>query len=219
MPRSAAFGMADAVDLIEPSDGAGDDSLGGVIFVCARDTENRVVRCEKNEPIPAPQVDTAGIESAGGGGGVAIFEPIRLSGRMPAGGGCGEDSGEENTLSDSRPERMLLASDLETLTMLLEALPACGAAMSDDELELRCIHRSRTLSTALKKPVDPAVIVRETASRAGASCCSSLSSCMPSVSRRPMSATTDGRSVHGCLRSLVRTALRDRLIKGLTAAP
>lgn len=124
IPRSTAFGRIDDADLTEPSDGAGDDSLGGVMAVCARAMENRVARWEKNEPMPAPQVDAAGIVSAGGGGGGGIFEPIRLSGRMPAGGGCGDDSGEENMLSESRPDRMLPVSDLETLTMLLDALPA-----------------------------------------------------------------------------------------------
>ena len=67
------------------------------------------------------------------------------------------------------------------------------------ELALRCIQRSRTPATALKKLVEPAASVREIASRVGASCCSSLRSWMPSERRSPMSETTDGFSLHGCL--------------------
>ena len=66
------------------------------------------------------------------------------------------------------------------------------------KLGVRC-QRPRTPSTAFRKPVEPAVNVREMASRVGASCCSNLSSWMPSASRRPISATTDGFSLHGCL--------------------
>jgi len=64
---------------------------------------------------------------------------------------------------------------------------------------LRCAQRSRTPPTALKKPADPAVSVLDTASRAGASCCSSLRSCKPSCRRRPISVTTEGFSLQGCL--------------------
>lgn len=184
-------------DRTELKEGAGEASLGGVWSDCERFTENLVLRCEKKEPIPAPQVPTFGLISGGGGG----FEPIKLNGLIPlgrAGGGCGDVSGEEKTLVESRVDRMLPASDFVTFTTLLEALPTSGVGASD-ELALRCIHFPRTLSTALKNPVEPAVIVRETASRAGASCWSSFISCIPSVSRRPISATTDGRSVHGCL--------------------
>lgn len=64
----------------------------------------------------------------------------------------------------------------------------------------RCIHLPFTPSTALKKLADPAATVRATASRAGANCCSSFSSWIPSCKRRPISATTDTFSLHGCLR-------------------
>ena len=97
-----------------------------------------------------------------------------------------------------------------------------------DELGLRCIQRSRTPATALKKLVEPAASVREIASRVGASCWSSLSSWMPSERRRPMSATTEGFSLHGCLEcgvlehggvAIVRKVLtvprRDRTAEGL----
>lgn len=73
-----------------------------------------------------------------------------------------------------RLDRTLPASDLDTSTMLLVVLLFCSA--TEEELALLCIQRPRTPATALKKPVDPAVSVRETASLAGASCCSSLSS-------------------------------------------
>lgn len=161
-PSSAAVGFTDMPERTEPSDGAGDASRGGV---CGFATENRLVRCEKNEPMPAPHELAAGFGSGG------VFAPTRLSGRMPftgAAGGCGDASGEGIALTESRAERMLAASDLDTSTALLEALLA--GAPPEDELELRCIQRPRTLSTALKKPVDASVIVRETASRAGASC-------------------------------------------------
>lgn len=62
-----------------------------------------------------------------------------------------------------------------------------------------CNHFPFTPSTALKKLADPAATVRATASRAGASCCSSFNSWMPSCNRRPMSVTTDTLSLHGCL--------------------
>ena len=65
----------------------------------------------------------------------------------------------------------------------------------------RCTNRPLTPSTALKKFVEPAVIVREIASRVGASCCSSLSSWMPSERRSVMSAIALGFPLHGCLRA------------------
>lgn len=71
-------------------------------------------------------------------------------------------------------------------------------SLSDREGGLAlCAHRPRTPSIALKKFVEPTVNVRATASRAGASCCSSFSSCIPSCNRRPRSETTEGLSVQG----------------------
>ena len=63
----------------------------------------------------------------------------------------------------------------------------------------RFISRPFTPSTALKKLAEPVVIVREIASRVGASCCSSLSSWMPSERRSVISAIALGFSLHGCL--------------------
>ena len=132
--------------------------------------------------MPAPQELTADFSSGAGGavaeGSIDAFDVMRLSGRMPLGGAgagrLGETSGEENRLS--RPERMLLASDLETSTTLLEALSPCAAPPGDEALPVRCIHRPRTLSTALKKPVEASLNVRERASLVGASCCSIFNS-------------------------------------------
>jgi hypothetical protein len=62
-------------------------------------------------------------------------------------------------------------SDLEiTVPELVLVLP------TDRDDADRCINRPLTPSTALKKFVEPAVMVREIASFVGASCCSSLSS-------------------------------------------
>ena len=120
--------MIDVCDLTELRDGVGEASLTGVWSVCERVTENLVLRCEKKEPIPAPHELTAGFTSAGGCGGV--LEPSRLNGRIPPGraaGGCGEASGEENTLVESRVDRILLASDFAMFTTLLDALLIGGA--------------------------------------------------------------------------------------------
>lgn len=85
------------------------------------------------------------------------------------------------------------------LDIELDAEAASLTMLTEVELGLRC-QRPRTPSTALKKPVDPAVSVREIASRVGANCCSNLSSWIPSASRRLISATTDGFSLQGCLK-------------------
>ena len=60
-------------------------------------------------------------------------------------------------------------------------------------------QRPRSPSIALITFVEPAVNVRDIASRVGASCCSSFSSCIPSDSRSPTSDKTEGFSLHGCL--------------------
>lgn len=65
MPRSAGVTLL-IPDLVDRIDGAGDASRGGVA-PCGFGTENRVARCEKNEPIP--QVPAAGFSGTGGGGG------------------------------------------------------------------------------------------------------------------------------------------------------
>lgn len=78
--------------------------------------------------------------------------------------------------SETRLDGMLAVSDFDTSTRLLEALVLRFVIGIVGTVEARCIQRSRTPSTALKKPVVPAVTVRDTASRAGASCWSSLRS-------------------------------------------
>ena len=54
------------------------------------------------------------------------FDALKLSGLIVAGaaGGCGDASGEEKTLAESRTERILFASELVTSTTLLDALLA-----------------------------------------------------------------------------------------------
>lgn len=66
-------------------------------------------------------------------------------------------------------------SDLDTSIGVLRP-EVSDIAEVEEVLVCLCAHRSRTPSTALKKFVDPVAKVRATASRAGASCCSSLSS-------------------------------------------
>ena len=156
------MGTAVGPERTEPSDGAGDASRGGVCACGALATEKRVDLCEKNDPMLHP---LAGLSA---GAGCALLA-LKLRGRTPlagAGGGCGDDSGVEST--ESLADRMLPASDFVTSTTLLEALPACGPELSG-ALVLRCIHRPRTLSTALKKPVEASVKVLEMASPVGAS--------------------------------------------------
>ena len=101
-------------------------------------------------------------------------------------------------------------SIFETSTVLPDKLegspPEDPALRFDAELALRCSHRPLTPSTALKNPVDPAVSVLEIASRVGASCCSSLSSWIPSDNLRLISATTEGRSLQGCLDKIKQSA-------------
>jgi hypothetical protein len=210
-PRPTAVGAPVELCRTEPRDGAGDASLGGS-GAAGFASENRPVRCAKNDPMPAPHEGVVGFASAtGSGAGAGCLEAIKLSGLIPlarATGSCGDAFGEETMLVDSRADRMLLASDFVTSTTLLEVLPTWGSETFEEELELRCIHRPRTLSTALKNPVEASVNVREIASRVGASCCSSLRSWSPSLSRRPTSANTDGRSVHGCLNRLGEQATR-----------
>jgi hypothetical protein len=67
------------------------------------------------------------------------------------------------------------ASDFEISTGVSLVL-LVGSELNEEELAERCCHRPRTPSTALKKFVEPVVIVRDIASRVGASCCSNFSS-------------------------------------------
>lgn len=172
---------------------------------------------EKNDPIPAPHADTDGAV------GVVVFVTVvetLLACSCPARGGetgagdVSDDSSENGLkvaadfgLSTPSPAPWVLwpsRSDLETSTGVLnpDASDTPEVDAEDEVLICLCVHLPRTPSTALKKFVDPVANVRATASRAGASCCSILSSWIPSCKRRPMSATTEGFSVHGCLHIL-----------------
>lgn len=166
------------------------------------------VRDEKNDAMPLPQpfvtpwsgvAGTGGCESEDPGRGGAGLEglwrgeidedPIRLKGRIPFtvvgfAGVSDAACGGRIDSCESRGEAVV---------------EGVGEGAPSSVLVLRCSHRPRTPSTALKNPVDPAASVLPIASRVGASCCSILSSWMPSVSRRPMSATTEGLSLQGCL--------------------
>jgi hypothetical protein len=140
-------------------------------------------RAEKNDPRPAPQelIRPAAALRSGESGEVGDCACV---------GDCG--------LADAAaPSASLRAMTSTPLALVL--LDAGG----DDSDGVRCIQRPRTPSTALRKFVEPAASVRETASRAGASCCSSLRSWMPSDSRRPMSEIADGLSPQGCLSCMV----------------
>ncbi len=162
----------------------------------------------KNDVIPDPQELSDGLISGTGGGGVSEGRviprpPTRLRGRMPFGvaaGTWGEVSGVTCVLGGRElADLMLLASDFEGSPVAVVDKYPLELPSAFGELFARCIHRPRTPSTALKKLVEPAVNVRWIASRVESSCWSSLRSLMPSASRIPMSATTEGLSVHGCL--------------------
>lgn len=164
--------------------------LGEAEFVV---TDMRVVRGVKKELIPVPQPPRIGLVGSG------RFIDM-LSGRSPL------TSGFVCVLAT-------LSRDLDASTFT--ATTCSGSAWGlfgllaplvldvldalEVELGFRCIQRSRTPSTALKKFVDPAVKVREIASRVGASCWSSLRSEIPSDIRSPKSATTEGFSLQGWL--------------------
>ena len=145
-------------------------------FSAGFEVENLDALEEKNEPIPTPHEPTRSLASAA----VVL---VTLAGRedessFTGTGGGGEDTG---------------------VSGLGESTGTLSTDGFDGEVE-RCAHRPRMPSTALKNPVDPAVSVREMASRVGASCWSSFSSWMPSERRNDMSAMALGFSVHGCLR-------------------
>lgn len=109
-------------------------------------------------------------------------------------GGWGEADAEADVAAGSS------ASEREISTgVLLPVADGDGFSSDSAVCERRC-QRPRTPSTARRKLVEPVLKALVTASRAGASCWSSLSSWMPSVRRRPMSETTEGFSPQGWLR-------------------
>ena len=144
------------------------ESVDATLTTLERDMENRDARPDQKDWIPAPKFPNAAFASdaacatlAGRIGvlGTESLDVCRVIYLLPSGAGD-EDSS---------------ASDFEISTGLSRALLA-RSELNEAGLAVCCCHRSRTPSTALKKFVELAVIVREIASRVGASCCSSFSS-------------------------------------------
>lgn len=158
-----------------------------------RTIENLEAFAEKNDPSPAPQAPNAAFVSIA----------VTLSGlpvsRTPA-GFFGNGGGESVCAGDGNGLSCRSASDFVISTGVLDL----ETSIIEAELELGgvrwVVHRPRTPSTALKKLVEPAEIVLEIASRVGASCCSNLSSWMPSCRRRVISVTTETFSLQGWLK-------------------
>jgi hypothetical protein len=159
--------------------------------------DDRENRDDRKLPMPAPQVLTAAFVSVATTlkGRAVVFSPllslvcdaVLLIETVSASGVLVTDVVLfiERCFSEPR-----LASGLE--------VSGTGEGDTPGDAD-RAAQRPLTPSIALKSPLEPAVIVRVTASRAGASCWSSLSSCIPSLSRKPMSEASDGFSPQGCL--------------------
>jgi hypothetical protein len=137
-----------------------------------RDMENREARPDQKDCIPAPQFPNAAFASDAacatltGRIGVPNTESLDVCLLISEVGLLPSEAGIEDSP----------ASDFETFTEVSYTLLA-RSELNEIELVVRCCcHRSRTPSTALKKFDELAVIVREMASRVGASCCSSFSS-------------------------------------------
>lgn len=192
MPCSVAGSALEGVEGLKnpPTDGLPSSDLALAI-------ENLGARVLKNDPIPAPHAEsvgltelTKGVVALDGAGEVPVGEVS--TDRL-----CGiENRGK--VLGASAPS----TSALVTSTGVLE--PEFTLSFESDELVVRCAQRPRTPSTALKKFVDPTLIALAAASRAGANCCSILRSWIPSWSRSPISATTEGLLLQGCLQSSIR---------------
>lgn len=147
------------------------ESVDATLAMLERDIENREARPDQKDCIPAPQFPNATFASDAacatltGRVGVPNADSLDVCllilevGLLPSEGGD-EDSSASNFETSTGVSHMLFPSEL-----------------NETELAVRCCcHRPRTPSTALKKFVELAVIVREMASRVGASCCSSFSS-------------------------------------------
>lgn len=145
--------------------------------------------------MPAPQAPIAALVSFRSTDTVAFWRWGDSGTAIGFAVASGEDGGVDFSSSGKDSASGVLTSTgvldtLETLALL--------GIFTDVELGVLC-HLPRTPSTALKKPVEPAVMVRVMASRVGASCWSSFRSLTPSDRRRPMSDTTVGFSLQGCL--------------------
>jgi hypothetical protein len=161
-------------------------------------TENLDALLDIKLPSPLPQL---AIEDLTGEGPVSTIDEVvevvetaeRVETRLS---GLNFDSvGGGDVGTEGAAEAGETASDAAVEPEIPEVCP-------DDE-SLRCAANRLipplTPSTARKKPVDPAASAFESVSRAGASCCSSFRSVMPSCSRNPISPTTVGFSSQGCL--------------------
>lgn len=144
--------------------------------------ESRDDRCAKNDPIHPLNRPDSGVGAGAGTGWVtailSVFNPF-IGGRPKS-----EESwrmltepGRERSPSLKLASALLTSEPLlvDVLNEPLELSPdvvleAAGGPLSLDEFELRCIHLPRTPSIAFRKLVEPALNVREIASRVGASC-------------------------------------------------
>jgi hypothetical protein len=159
-----------------------------------RTIENLEALAEKKDPIPAPQAPKAAFVSI-----AVTLSGLAISGSFP--NFFSSEGGESVFAGDGKGLSCMSASDFVISTGVLDL----ETSTSEAELELggvrwaAAVHRPRTPSTALKKFVEPTEMVLDIASRVGASCCSNLSSWMPSCRRSVMSVTTETFSLHGWL--------------------
>lgn len=176
--RSTGEALTCTVGVITCVVGVGSETVvaigGGVAATPPRPNENLGARVEMNDPIPDPHDAKVGL--AAGVVGVEIDVGVAgksteaclfsMNGRGPLGTGGG--------VFASTPSKS--AFDTSTGVLERESLGSDSTSDGVEDAAVRCDHLSRTPSTALKKLVEPTDIVRATASRAGASCCSSFSS-------------------------------------------
>jgi len=128
--------------------------------------------------------------------------------RPAVGAGVRDDDDEDLSLGVGEPPKSVLdpaesggltsTGVLDTLDTFPEVETSPSAPSELGVLCICCWNLPLTPSTALKNPPAPAVNVLEIASLVGVTnCCSSFNSCIPSESRSPISATTEGFSLHG----------------------
>lgn len=148
------------------------ESVDATLAMLERDMENREVRPDQKDCRPTPQFPNAAFASE------AAW--ATLTGRVSVPSTDSLDVclliSEVGLLPSETGDEDSPASNFETSTGVSYMLLA-RSELNEAELVVRCCcHRPRTPSTALKKFVELAVMVREMASRVGASCCSSFSS-------------------------------------------
>ena len=131
----------------------------------------RAVRWEMNEPILVPQEPSVAFTSVAGVGDTTcccVFAALVVDGAptLPKDKGFNPLGGVA-VFPDASSTSLLDTSTGALDNELVDALAsACKFVLLGDF----CTHRSLIPSTARKKLVEPEAIVRETASRAGASC-------------------------------------------------